>query len=273
MPFFNRDDTVLSNFLSSLGGTYTHASNIAAKLRRRNNIDFLFDCAEEYKKYHDNFDVSNVEQSVHAWNEYLQFVRTHNTKNGKPIFSAQSKFEPTILEESIYRLFTPLAVPPIQVGSANAYSNLYFTANSFNDFKNHSTVKVNTKNQDFAIYKKVTVQVDTNPESVELYVPVIAIECKTYLDKTMLDGIIAAAEKIKSGNPYCKYFIVTERYDVNRNVEIKNSNINQIFVLNKNTGRICSDVVRLLVDEVNRHLTQQWSDIEQSIASKGIVII
>lgn len=273
MPCFNGDTTELSNFLSSLGGTYVHASNIAKKLHDASNIDFLFECAEEYKKYHDNFDVSNVEQSVCAWNKYLRFVRTNNIKNGKPIFRSQSKFEPTILEESIYRLFAPFAESPINVGSVHAYSNLYFTAKSFSDFKTHSTVKVNTKNQDFAIYKKITVQVDANLEPVELYVPVVAIECKTYLDKTMLDGCIAAAEKIKYGNPYCKYFIVVERYEVDKKVEIKNSDIDQIFVLNKGTVNICSDVVKLLIKNVSQHLKQQWSDIEQSIASKGIVII
>jgi hypothetical protein len=215
----------------------------------------------------------NIKQSVKAWNKYLNFVRTNNE------YTSQSKFESSILEESVYRLFADISDGTILVGSIDAYSNLYFSPQSLEDFKLQSTVKVNKKNQDFAIYKKVTVTIDANPNSVMLFVPVVAIECKTYLDKTMLAGSIATAEKIKSGNPYCKFFIVTESYEVDKNVEIKGSRIDQIFVLRKTTSKanrhissICSDVVELLVEEVKKHLEQQWTDIEQNITTKGIVL-
>ena len=88
----------------------------------------------------------------------------------------------------------------------------------------------------------------------------------------MLEGSIATAEKIKSGNPYCKFYIVTERYDVDREVEVKHSRIDQIFVLRKYTDKICADVVKLLIKYVDDHLKQQWTDIEKNIKNKGTVI-
>jgi len=273
MTFFNQDKTKLSEFLSALDKNFVHAAKIKTKLDNDEKLSFLFLCAEEYKKYHDNFRIDHVAKLVKAWNKYLDFVRTNNE------YTFQSKFEPSILEESVYRLFADISDDTILVGSIDAYSNLYFSPLSFENFKLQSTVKVNKKNQDFAIYKKVTVKIDENPIPVMLFVPVVAIECKTYLDKTMLEGSIATAEKIKSGNPYCKFFIVTESYEVDRNVEIKNSRIDQIFVLRKTTSKatrhnsgICSDVIELLIKEVNKHLAQQWTDIEQNITTKGIVL-
>ena len=273
MTFFNQDKTKLSEFLSALDKNFVHAAKIKTKLDNDEKLSFLFLCAEEYKKYHDNFRIDHVAKSVKAWNKYLDFVRTNNE------YTFQSKFEPSILEESVYRLFADISDDTILVGSIDAYSNLYFSPLSFENFKLQSTVKVNKKNQDFAIYKKVTVKIDENPIPVMLFVPVVAIECKTYLEKTMLEGSIATAEKIKSGNPYCKFFIVTESYEVDKNVEIKSSRIDQIFVLRKTTSRatrhnsdICSDVIDLLVKEVNKHLAQQWTDIEQNITTKGIVL-
>ena len=66
-----------------------------------------------------------------------------------------------------------------------------------------------------------------------LKVPIISIECKTYLDKTMLEGSVSTAEKIKKGNPQAKFYIVTETYDVDYEVDIYGTQIDQIYVLRK----------------------------------------
>lgn len=41
-------------------------------------------------------------------------------------------------------------------------------------------------------------------------IPVVAIECKTYLDKTMLEGSSRAAEEVKARNPNGLYIVVME---------------------------------------------------------------
>jgi len=116
-------------------------------------------------------------------------------------------------------------------------------------------------------------------EKIDTFVPVIAIECKTYLDKTMLEGSIATAEKIKIGNPYCRFCIVTEFYEVDKNVDVKHSRIDQIYVLNKDAKRktsvssnIQTDVVERIYKQTNKHLQQKWSDVENNIKNNGIVI-
>ena len=278
MSYFNNDKEKLRKFLLPLKKGYVHASNLLKKLtdkKWKKQSSFLFECAEKYKKFHENFDVKNLTCSVNAWNKYLNFVRINNKRNGNEIFNFQSKFESTILEECVFRLFAHYSSDTIRIGGIEAYSNLYFSLNSFKDFEDKSPIQINTKTQDFAIYKRVEIIVDNKSTAVN--VPVIAIECKTYLDKTMLEGSIETAEKIKSGNAHCKFYIVAEKYNVDRNVAIKHSRIDQIFVLKKDTGKkdtgiIHVDVVESLIKDINSHLEQQWTDIEENIKNKGIVI-
>ncbi|MDR3108261.1 MAG: Bpu10I family restriction endonuclease [Planctomycetaceae bacterium] len=272
MAFSNKK--TLQKFLQPLIEKHVHASNIAKKLRDTKHSKFLFECADHYKELHDSFQVENVAKMVKNWNIYLDYVREHN--EGK--FSAQSKFEPTILEESVYRMFSHLENEIIKIGTIKAYSNLYFSPVDFESFQNQSRVKINTKDQDFSIYKKVSIQVSDASGAVDTFIPVVAMECKTYLDKTMLEGSIATAEKIKQGNPYCRFCIITEFYDVDKKVDVKHSRIDQIYVFRKNAKRksgmssICHDVVKLLYDDTVKHLEQKWSDVEKNIKSRGVVL-
>lgn len=49
----------------------------------------------------------------------------------------------------------------------------------------------------------------------------------------MLEGVIATAEKLKSGNPYTRFVVVSENYDVDLKVDPVYSRIDQIYVLRK----------------------------------------
>jgi len=255
-----------------------HASNMLAKLNKNEHIDFLLTCADKYYDFHTNFDIADIDKSVQSWNEYLNFVRTNNQSSGKLIFISQSKFESSILEEVMYRMFKEYESEKIKIGGIKAFSNMFFSPSDFERFKEHSEIKINTKDQDFAIYKQVDITVTDNSRPTNAFVPVLAIECKTYLDKTMLDGSIATAEKIKNGNPYCRFCIVTERYNNDKRVDIKNSRIDQIYVLKKDATKgnadalpIAKDVVQRIYDDTKNYLNIKWTDIEKNIKEKGIV--
>ncbi|GHT42752.1 hypothetical protein FACS189443_6070 [Planctomycetales bacterium] len=272
MAYF--DERKLRKFLKDIGGKYIHASNIQKKLDKGKHLSFLFECADRYKIFHEKFNIDDIDATVISWNEYLNFVQ----KNNK--FSPQSKFESTILEESVYRMFSIFENEVVKIGNIKAYSNLYFSPIDFVDFKERSVVKINTKDQDFAIYKRASIKISDSAEDIETYIPVVAMECKTYLDKTMLEGSIATAEKIKNGNPYCRFCIVTGFYEVDKKVDIKHSRIDQIYVLNKDAKRkdnaksssISPDVIKLIFDETKEHLDQKWSDVEQKIKTKGVTL-
>ena len=69
--------------------------------------------------------------------------------------------------------------------------------------------------------------------------PAVAIECKTYLDKTMFEGASTAGEQLKSRNPNAMYIIVAERLKLTESVNLKKYKVDQIYVLRKqrNTDR------------------------------------
>lgn len=259
----------------NLNKNYKHFSNVINKLKKKDitekEILFLIDCINKYKIYHETFNTENISKITKSWNEYNNFIKKNNNK----IFTSQSKFESTIIEESIYRIFKKFEDDIIKVGNTNTYLNMYYSANNFNDFKNHGVFKYNIKDMDFAIYKEVKLKFGNDNQEKIINVPIIAIECKTYIDKTMLESSVATAEKIKNGNPYCKFYIVTGTYEVDRNVDIIiSTQIDQIYILKKydRNNDIDEKVIKKLYEDVENYLNSIWNDIDNNIENKGILL-
>jgi hypothetical protein len=258
---------------------FVHASNLLTKAKKDKYFEIIQKCVEKYIEFCKGFDINDIDKTVKNWNNYLNFVRKINKdKNNNLIFSAQSKLESTIIEECLHRMFINYERDNIKIGGIKAYSNMMFIPYNFCDFNEISRLKINTKDQDFAIYKQVNLNIENNIEPITAYVPVVAMECKTYLDKTMLEGSIATAEKLKSGNPYCRFCIVTEYYEVDKTVDISSSRIDQIYILKKNATKkeylnvdIFTDVVEILYKDTINHLSRQWSDIKKNIENKGVI--
>jgi len=111
-------------------------------------------------------------------------------------------------------------------------------------------------------------------------IPVVVIECKTYLDKTMLEGSSRAAEEVKARNPNGLYIVVMEWLKLSSEVNVLKYKVDQIYVLRKqkNTDReyryldtyikkpIDYGSVWHLFDTVREHLTTDWtSSIDQGL--------
>ena len=113
---------------------------------------------------------------------------------------------------------------------------------------------------------------DNNAEYAILDVPAVAVECKTYLDKTMLQDASTAAEQLKTRNPNALYIVVAEWLKLTESVNLKKFKIDQIYVLRKqkNTDRefryaegykknpIHSDAVEHLFNLVRTFLSEPW---------------
>lgn len=225
---------------------------------------------------------SIIKQRVKLLNDYYNFIHNNDFDN---IFSAQGKFRPTILEEFLFIIFKDLVAEyqhkfeskTLTSGSVKAYTNLYFKAKSFDDFICCPHVAVNKKDQDYAIYRTFDFVIQDTKQSITLQVPAVAIEAKTFIDKTMLDGIIATAEKVKNGNPYTLFISVSELYDVASDVDPAYSRIDQIYVLRKTKRKtgwqdIDPDVVKLLFNDVQKHLLRPWSDVQTKMLQDGVII-
>ena len=267
-----------------------HGKNILAKINSNNRIDILEKVIPHYNEFRSvnknliGFKDQIITKRVECLNSYYEYLKS---KNYDQVFSSQSKFRSTILEEFMFYLFRDYleekkneigntATEVLKLGSPKAYTNLYFKAKNVGEFINSPQIGINQKDQDFSIY--MTLKLKIGNEVFRTNIPIISIENKTYIDKTMLEGSIATAEKIKSGNPYSYFCIVTERYDVSFDVDPAYSRIDQIYVLRKSkrsesrNKKIYPDVVIKLFKDSKEHFEKNWSDIEHKMKNFGRII-
>jgi hypothetical protein len=123
-------------------------------------------------------------------------------------------------------------------------------------------------------------RIEDNSETHLFDIAAVAIECKTYLDKTMLEGSSRAAEQLKARNPNAMYVVVMEWLKLTGAVNLRKYEVDQIYVFRrqKNTDRefrfaddydknpIDPDVVWHLYQTVRHHLTSDWEGgVEQGL--------
>lgn len=281
-------------YIKSLDGKlYKHASNIMVKHNKWRNLRIkqqkaLPIIAEKYYTFVSEnekikgYSAEIIEKRTKLLNNYYDFIAENNYDN---VFTSQSKFRSTILEEFMYILFRDLINEKqeelenrenLKIGSSRAYTNLFFSGINFQNFIENPQIGINQKDQDFAIFRPIDIKIGSS-NAVNANLPIVAIENKTYIDKTMLEGSIATAEKIKSGNPYSMYFIVAENYDVDLKIDPAYSKINQIYVLRKSKRKgdlqpIYADVLIDLMSEVKNHLQRDWSNVENKMKNEGKII-
>lgn len=268
-----------------------HASNILAKVNKNDLKKEQYDALEKivpaYFDYYKRMiaittgDKKSINNKVALLNQYYNNFEIWNLES---LFSSQGKFRSTVLEEFTFLLFKPLVdslrkkydtESKFFSGAASAYTNMYFSAPDIKGFISHPSPNINVKNQDFAIYRRM--EIDFEGEKKVIDIPVIAIENKTYLDRTMLEGIIATAEKLKQGSPYTKMVVVAEAYEVTLDMDPKYSRIDQIYVLRKCRERdisrpIDSKVVWELYQDVKDHLERPWSNVEAKLKKEGKIM-
>jgi len=268
---------------------FCHASNLITKLNGNLTNQqrlVLHNICEKYIQYvQNNIELQGYTEEiiisrVQALNDYYNFLHNNQYDN---MFNAQSKFRSTILEEFLYILFRDYIkslkiqfdqTNVLNSGQIKAYTNMFFKATNFEEFIKNPQVGINTKDQDFAIYRELNLTV--NNQTRIIMVPAIAIEAKTYIDKTMLDSIIATAEKIKTGNPYVRFITIAEHYDVGADVDPAYSRIDQIYILRKCRRRdwniIDKNVVLRIFKESKYHIERPWSDINKRLSEDGIIL-
>lgn len=310
--YFNRHQERMSGIFPSLPTIVnrlsteqqlSHASNILGKAiklqnsHNQNHIDVLNRLIERYLVFLADlsgittYRQEDIDRRANILDNYYDFFEREGIER---TFDSRGKIRSSILEEFTY-LFLKDRVnaiiadkcgenkQDISCGSVDAYSNLYITGKNIDTFAQNPLIRINAKKQDYAIYCTFTIKVSHNSEhfdEVTTNVPILAIENKTFLDKTMLEGAIATAEKLKSGNPYSAFIVITETYAVAEDVDPIYSRINQIFVLRKckhNTSNriphpIDAGVLDKILEFVSKHLNNTWSDVSNRVIANGVVM-
>ena len=289
-----------------------HASNLLSKIRKTKDAEktrALAGILPHYIAYHKaqaqiksfNQEAWDAEMLTEEQNESIRkrvdllekYYSRFDEYELDRHFSSQGKFRSTILEEFMCYLFQDF-VDVIKEryhdgkgkdgvifnGASKSYTNMYIAPTDIEDFILRPQMEVNEKDQDYAIYRKIKITIDDSSEKKYANIPILAIENKTFLDKTMLDGAIATADKVKTGNPYALYLVVTETYDVSVDVDPIYSRIDQIYVLRKckrdrnnhAPASIDKEIVIRMFEKVVRHMHRPWSKIQDRLESRGEIM-
>lgn len=162
------------------------------------------------------------------------------------------------------------------IGKATTLKDMFFAPPSYADMITHAHPRFEGKDHDFVIGATITLDIrckgEPTGETKELQLPAVAIECKTYLDKTMLESSSTAAEQIRARTPNAIYIIVSEWLKLTEDINLKKYKVEQVYVLRrqKNTDReyrysdeyvknpISVETVAHLYELVRNHLTNPW---------------
>jgi hypothetical protein len=221
-------------------------------------------------------DIAIIEERVGYLAAYKDFIDRQDIAEQ---FDSRSNLHSSVLEEFVYYLFRDLVSSfpgkPL-VGKAATFKDLFFHPSSYREMVTVPSVKIERKDHDFIIGASIKATFvcdgETDPEEHVFELPAVAIECKTYLDKTMLEGSSNAAEQLKMRNPNALYIVVAEWLKLTDSINLKKYKTDQIYVLRrqKNTDRefrydakyikkpIDHSVVFKLYEQVRDHLSEPW---------------
>ncbi|WP_081054880.1 Bpu10I family restriction endonuclease [Burkholderia diffusa] len=296
---------------------HVHGSNLAgkrehkSKYRDAESVQYLKEIQIEYDKWKDRNlalkgpgvkakkdDRMILGERVRLLQEYKDFIdQQHYAEK----FDSRSNLHSSVLEEFMLFLFKDLVSEVSAnalIGKSHAFKDIFFRANSFGQLLTEPEIMIEKKDHDFTIGVHVDATFRPSGQIAGVIdnwdIPAVAVECKTYLDKTMLQDASTAAEQIKQKNPNAMYIVVAEWLKLTEAVNLKKYKIDQIYILRKqkNTDRefrymdgyvkkpIHADVVAHLFFEVRDFLTKSWEGgiahglergylIETSYANKG----
>ena len=231
-----------------------------------------------------------IRKRVDSFNAYKDFI---DQKIYAEFFDSRSNLHSSVLEEFMYYLFKDIATEDNEdalVGKSHAFKDFFFNPLNFTDMLTKSNIKVERKDHDFIIGSqidaKLTVKGSGESESEIWNLPAIAIECKTYIDKTMLESSSTAADQLKIKNPSALYLIVSEKVKLTDKINLKKYKVDEIFILRKekNIDReytydssyqrnpVYVDVVLKLFEFVKEHLTTDWEGQFADGLERGFLI-
>ncbi len=236
---------------------------------------------------------ADVKKLVEATNEYRKKVIYifEERKN-----SGQEGLRSSILEEFLFHLFKDLVRELLKesnkslvLGKGNIYVSLSFTPRSFKDLFIMPSPYVHTKDQDFVLgcntFLNATPFGENKIEgSAKIVIPAVAIECKTYIERNMLDSCAATARRLKSGMPFCIYVVVSEYIKMGK-AHPELTDIDEVFILckKKNSERekfkkenkpphpLHTKVALDLFDMVKKHLNRLWWAPEMALKRGRII--
>ena len=208
-----------------------HCSNLLFQLNKRKTDKeaWFSDLISLYLEIR-NVQYNNLEEYVSEittkTNLYMNFMWPPE----RNLFSHQADFTSSIIPEMLCLIFDSIIKCERQ--ELEVYAQKDLTIECIFDAHDGGIMQFKNKRVDVAVVK--TCQLSFNGADVAFPVPLLAIECKTNLDKNMISGIEHSVEELKKTFPDCKYFVITEVSDFDaRKSNYASSGIDEIYVLRK----------------------------------------
>lgn len=271
---------------------HIHGNALKNKAASTSDEDLLA-LLEVYLKYREalnlllNQPALDIEAIVVLLNEYRSTSIPILEKRSN---SGQEGLRSTILEEFMYIIFNKVVesvfeeVPSnLFLGKAKSYVDLTFTPHSFLQLSGDPVPYIHSKDQDFVIGATFDLTISTGDTNAtqKILVPAVAIECKTYIEKNMLDSCAGTARRLKSAMPYCMYMVVAE-YMKMESATPELTDIDEVYILCKATvgerlngakgiHKIDAVLIKDLVDEVKTHIKRIWWDPENALVNGRII--
>lgn len=167
--------------------------------------------------------VSNVVDKTNAYMDYF-WPPANNP------FSHQADFTSSIIPEMLCLIFNNIIKSNGIQLEVSAQKDL--TIECTFDIASGGEMRFKNKRVDVAVVEPC--DLSFNGESTVFPIPLLAIECKTNLDKNMLSGIEQSVGDMKKTFPNCRYFVITEcsDFDVNKS-NYASSGIDEMYILRK----------------------------------------
>ncbi|MBK9258056.1 MAG: Bpu10I family restriction endonuclease [Saprospiraceae bacterium] len=209
---------------------YNHVIFFKSKSSTDKEVKFIYESYLKFIKNISTFQITDdksISKFVSEFNSYRESVlyTIENRKN-----SGQENLRSSMLEELFCHLFSDLigellpSLPSnLLLGKANSYVDLTFSPSSFREIFIKPNPYIHSKDQDFVIGVNLELKIKAdgaNEIKEDIIVPVLAIECKTYIERNMLDSCSGTARRLKSAMPYCLYIVASEY------MKLKMSNLN-----------------------------------------------
>ena len=285
------------------GDNLTQKENHKTKYRDEESKQYLAEIREKYdswKKGNEELrgpfrDISDDDENIIAkrvalLNEYKDFLdQQHYAEK----FDSRSNLHSSVLEEFLYYLFRDLVSEYSEhalIGKSHAFKDIFFMPADFAEMLVQPNSLIEIKDHDFAIGVHVETSMKCKgqiaAEEKVWDLPAVSVECKTYLDKTMLQDASTAAEQLKTRNPNALSIVVAEWLKLTDAVNLRKFKIDQIYVLRKqkNTDRefryldtydknpIYEDVVAHLFHTVRDYLSTPWEGGVSYGLQKGFLL-
>lgn len=254
---------------------YIHGSKLNRKAVGNEDLKAALNAYEHWR--HESLAITgrgrdDILALVALLNRYKDFV--------EPIFdarpnSAQEVLQPSILEEFFEYLFCRIdevVGEKVLRRPASGYLDLIFNPKDIHSLVSQPEYTIRRKDHDFVIGSIINLAIRAEGSSRasedKIIIPAVALECKRYLERNMLDECSGTAEKIKRATPYCLYIVAAEYLKMD-DCSPELSRIDEIYILRKqrNLERghegfipnpVNDDLIWDLYQRVVKHLCRIW---------------